>query len=393
MRVEVCRTTVDGVARAQHRWRPRPLRTLSVIAVATATLTAGSVAVAATPPKPTGHAQPTGHSPAVSSASLAALQHQLDTATALAARTGDAVLHAAAESASLRISLDDLAAQQQLAQAQLNATAVSLYEQAPPTGLPDLESLSIDPGEMQGLVQVGTAQANSDLGSLAQASGQAAQVADLTQRSDKLRAGLVSQAVTVYAAQDKARTLIATLQTELLAQAKAAQLAKNKAAKAAAVAKLAALAAAKARLDEQSSQLSLAMSPSLSAAGQAALARQKPLLDTLVAAGSNYPAGYQPTGQTLTGVSSWYGPGFVGRDTASGTPYDPELLTCAMRSVPLGTVIRVTNLANNASVDAMVTDRGPYVGNRVIDLSHAAAVAIGNSGLATVRIEILAPTD
>jgi rare lipoprotein A len=54
-------------------------------------------------------------------------------------------------------------------------------------------------------------------------------------------------------------------------------------------------------------------------------------------------------------------------------------------------VIRVTNLANNAAVDVMVTDRGPYVGNRIIDLSHAAAVAIGNSGLATVRIEILAP--
>jgi rare lipoprotein A len=115
------------------------------------------------------------------------------------------------------------------------------------------------------------------------------------------------------------------------------------------------------------------------------------LLDTLVAAGPNYPAGYHPTGQTMTGVSSWYGPGFVGRSTASGTPYDPELLTCAMLSVPLGTVIRVTNLANNAAADVMVTDRGPYVGNRVIDLSHAAAVAIGNSGLATVRIEILAP--
>ena len=135
------------------------------------------------------------------------------------------------------------------------------------------------------------------------------------------------------------------------------------------------------------------MSPSLTAAGQAALARQKPLLDTLVAAGPNYPPGYHPTGQTLTGVSSWYGPGFVGRSTASGTPYDPELLTCAMLSVPLGTVIRVTNLANNVAVDVMVTDRWPYVGNRIIDLSHAAAQAIGNSGLATVRIEILARAD
>ena len=181
----------------------------------------------------------------------------------------------------------------------------------------------------------------------------------------------MNRTVAVYAAQDKARALIATLQAALQAQEKAAQLAKDKAAKAAAAAKLAQLAAAKAALDAQSSQVSLAFSPGLSAAGKAALARQKPLLDTLVAAGANYPPGYRPTGQTMTGVSSWYGPGFVGRSTASGTPYDPELLTCAMRYVPLGTVIRVTNLANNAAADMMVTDRGPYVGTRILDMSHA----------------------
>jgi rare lipoprotein A len=366
--------TVSGVP-----WRAR---TLALFSLVLALGTAGN-ATAAMPAKPPAKA------PApVSAAALKTLQHQLAVATAQAQSTGDDVLRSAAETDGLRLHLDDLAAQQAQAQAQLDVTAVQVYEAAPPQGLPDLESIMIDPGEMQGLTSVGGAQATNAQASLSQAAAAAAKLTALTQSSEQLRQGLVSRVIKVYAAQDTARALIAKLQVELAAQAKAAR---DKAAKAAAAAKLAALAAAKARLDAQSNQLSLAMSPSLTAAGQAALARQKPLLDTLVAAGPNYPAGYHPTGQTLTGVSSWYGPGFVGRSTASGTPYDPELLTCAMLSVPLGTVIRVTNLANNAAVDVMVTDRGPYVGNRILDLSHAAAQAIGNSGLATVRIEILAP--
>jgi rare lipoprotein A len=364
---------------------------VSVVRIATAAglvlgLCAASTSALAAAPGPR-----TTKPPVVSAGSLTALQHQLDKATTQAAAAADDVLRSAAESVSLRINLDDLAGQQAQVQAQLEATAADVYEQAPPQGLPDLESLFIDPAQMAGLVGAGSAQAATDGAALAQATTQSARLNALTLSSDKLRANLVGRAVKVYAAQDTARTLIAQMQAELIAQARAAALAKDKAAKAAAAAKLAQLAAAKAALDQQSAQLSLAISPTLTAAGRDALARQKPLLDTLVAAGSGYPAGYHPTGQTLTGVSSWYGPGFVGRPTASGTPYDPELLTCAMLAVPLGTVIRVTNLANNAAVDVMVTDRGPYVGNRIIDLSHAAAVAIGNSGLATVRIEILTP--
>lgn len=373
MSVGTVRGTTGGVP-----WRAR---TLGLVSLVLALGTAGS-ATAATPAKPPAKPAP------VTAASLRALQHQLDVVTAEAQSTGDDVLRTAAASDGLRLNLDDLAAQQAQARAQLDVTAVQVYEAAPPQGLPDLESIMIDPGAMAGLTSIGGAQATTAQTSLAQATAAAARLTALTQSSETLRRGLVAKAIKVYAAQDKARVLIAQLQVELAAQAKAAR---DKAAKAAAAAKLAALAAAKARLDAQSSQLTLAISPSLTAAGRDALARQKPLLDSLVAAGPNYPAGYHPTGQTLTGVSSWYGPGFVGRSTASGTPYDPELLTCAMLSVPLGTVIRVTNLANNAAVDVMVTDRGPYVGNRVIDLSHAAAQAIGNSGLATVRIEILAP--
>jgi rare lipoprotein A len=351
-------------------------RTLSLVSLTVAVGTAGSATAATSARKPAG------------AVSLDALQHQLEVVSAQARRTAAAVVRSASQSDGLRISLDDVAAQQAQARAQLDATAVQMYEAAPPDGLPDLESLLVDPGAMQGLSSIGTKQATDARSNLTMATTQAAKLAALSRSAEQLRHNLVAQAITVYDAQDKARALIVQLQVRLAAQAKAAR---DKAAKAAAEAKLASLAAAKAALDRQSSQLSLAVSPSLSAAGRAALARQKPLLDTLVAAGQGYPAGYRATGQSVTGVSSWYGPGFVGRPTASGTPYDPELLTCAMLSVPLGTVVRVTNLANNAAVDVMVTDRGPYVGNRVIDLSHAAAVAIGNSGLATVRIEILTP--
>ncbi|MDX6228687.1 MAG: rare lipoprotein [Frankiales bacterium] len=373
-----------GEARSGANRGSRRARTLAVLSLTLAVGTAGSAAAA--PTKPSKPGKPAVA--AVSTASLTALQRRLDAVTAQSQRSADAILHSAAESASLRISLDDIAAQQAQARAQLAATAVQVYEAAPPEGLPDLEALMIDPGAMQGLTSIGSAQVADARASLTQATSQAVKLSALTQSSDKLRHDLVARAVTVYAAQDQARALIAQLQTALAAQAKAAR---DTAAKAAAAAKLAALAAAKAQLDAQSSQLSLAISPTLTAAGRAALARQQPILDTLRAAGQGYPAGYHPTGQTLTGVSSWYGPGFVGRSTASGTPYDPELLTCAMLSVPLGTVIRVTNLANNVAVDVMVTDRGPYVGNRILDLSHAAAVAVGNTGLATVRIEILAP--
>jgi rare lipoprotein A (peptidoglycan hydrolase) len=99
------------------------------------------------------------------------------------------------------------------------------------------------------------------------------------------------------------------------------------------------------------------------------------------------PPGYRPTGQVLEGESSWYGPGFVGSPTSSGVPYDPERLTCAMLAVPLGTVVRVTT-PSGASVNLLVNDHGPYVGNRIMDVS-VRANRILNLGLGQVRIEVL----
>jgi peptidoglycan lytic transglycosylase len=93
------------------------------------------------------------------------------------------------------------------------------------------------------------------------------------------------------------------------------------------------------------------------------------------------------------GVASWYGPGFHGRRTASGEIYDQDGLTAAHPSLPFGTRVRVTNLDNGRAVDVRITDRGPFVGGRVIDLSRAAARVIGliGPGVGRVRIEVAAP--
>jgi rare lipoprotein A len=95
------------------------------------------------------------------------------------------------------------------------------------------------------------------------------------------------------------------------------------------------------------------------------------------------------------GVASWYGKFFQGRTTASGEPFDENQLTCAHRTLPLGSVLRVTNLRNNKSVIVTVNDRGPVPESRVIDLSRAAAAALDFSGqgLAPVKVELIGPRD
>jgi rare lipoprotein A len=92
------------------------------------------------------------------------------------------------------------------------------------------------------------------------------------------------------------------------------------------------------------------------------------------------------------GVASWYGHPYHGRASASGEIYDMEQMTAAHRTLPFGTWVRVFNLDNDKTVAVRINDRGPFVDNRVIDLSHAAARAIGmiGPGLARVRLEIMA---
>jgi rare lipoprotein A len=95
--------------------------------------------------------------------------------------------------------------------------------------------------------------------------------------------------------------------------------------------------------------------------------------------------------KVIRGQASWYGPGFHGKKTASGEIFDQGRLTAAHKTLPLGTKAKVTNLENGNTVEVEINDRGPYVGNRVIDLSRAAANALGfvESGLTLVRIEPL----
>lgn len=89
-----------------------------------------------------------------------------------------------------------------------------------------------------------------------------------------------------------------------------------------------------------------------------------------------------------TGVASWYGPTFYGKRTASGAIFKKDGLTAAHRTLPLGTRVRVRNLANNESVNVIINDRGPFVSGRIIDLSWRAAKTIGMLGKGTAPVEI-----
>jgi len=93
-----------------------------------------------------------------------------------------------------------------------------------------------------------------------------------------------------------------------------------------------------------------------------------------------------------SGRASWYGPGFHGKVTASGETFDETALTAAHKSIPLGSKARVTNVTNGNSVKVKINDRGPFAQGRIIDLSRAAARALGilETGIAIVRVELVA---
>ncbi|HUY80291.1 MAG TPA: septal ring lytic transglycosylase RlpA family protein [Acidobacteriaceae bacterium] len=97
---------------------------------------------------------------------------------------------------------------------------------------------------------------------------------------------------------------------------------------------------------------------------------------------------------TQTGRASWYGKLFQGKETASGEDYNMNAMTCAHRSLPLGSLVKVTNLRNHKSVILRVNDRGPVPPSRIIDLSYAAARSLGfaSKGLAPVRVVLLSTT-
>jgi|SRR5450432_164378 rare lipoprotein A len=96
-------------------------------------------------------------------------------------------------------------------------------------------------------------------------------------------------------------------------------------------------------------------------------------------------------GDTETGIASWYGHPYHGRQAANGEIYDMEKLTAAHRTLPFNTWVRVENISNGMTVDVRITDRGPFVGNRIVDLSHAAAqkIAMLGAGVTNVRLVVI----
>jgi rare lipoprotein A len=98
-----------------------------------------------------------------------------------------------------------------------------------------------------------------------------------------------------------------------------------------------------------------------------------------------------PVGYTEEGKASWYGVPYHGRPAADGEIYDMETMVAAHRVLPFNTWLEVTNLQNGKSVKVRVIDRGPFVGGRIIDLSHAAAREIDliGPGVAPVRLQVI----
>ena len=113
------------------------------------------------------------------------------------------------------------------------------------------------------------------------------------------------------------------------------------------------------------------------------------LLDLLQPSGPapGIPDDFIGTGVKFSGIASWYGPGFEGNSTANGDIFDPNLFTAASRDLPFGTWLFVTH--NGRGVVVLINDRGPYIEDRILDLSQAAAEAIGISGLGWIEAEIL----
>ena len=109
------------------------------------------------------------------------------------------------------------------------------------------------------------------------------------------------------------------------------------------------------------------------------------LLGALVAGAGSFP---QAEAKTISGLASYYK---SGKRTANGERYNPNGLTAAHRTLPFGTKVQVTNLKTGKSVVVRINDRGPFIRNRVIDLSFGAAKVVGlhRSGVAKVKVQVL----
>jgi len=110
--------------------------------------------------------------------------------------------------------------------------------------------------------------------------------------------------------------------------------------------------------------------------------------------GKSYTPKHDPD-YNETGEASWYGPQFHGKPTANGEIFDKNAMTAAHKTLPLNSLVRVTNLDNGRAITVRLNDRGPFIGERMIDLSEAAATALGytHQGIANVRVRYLGPAN
>lgn len=112
--------------------------------------------------------------------------------------------------------------------------------------------------------------------------------------------------------------------------------------------------------------------------------------DSYTVFGKDYFVDKTSEGYRELGTASWYGPKFHGKRTSSGTPYDMHAMTAAHKSLPIPTHARVTHQGNGRSIVVKINDRGPFVGDRIIDLSYAAAVKLDMIGSGTAPVEVVA---
>jgi len=315
---------------------------------------------------------------------LASLQAQLAAATGQADALSRELEAAAAKDGGLRVALERLAVEHDRAQARLDARVRQVWI----ARVPDPMGWSFDlagPG-LRRIAQRGAAQAVRVDRQLVEAvSTQSTSAHELRAQGETFREALRERAAGALVAQDRARELLASAEAMVAAQLAAAV---EQAARERLAAESARLAAARSSLDVASATATRALTPAQTRRSQQAQVDETPVVALVEAAGSGYPQGFSPGGTVLRGLASWYGPGFVGSPTASGSPYDPERMTCAHKTLPLGTVVRVS--ANGRAVSCLVNDRGPYVGPRILDMSRAGSRALGFDGVQEVVVEVLA---
>lgn len=378
-----------GACRADHPPVHRGLRTVAPLTLVVAALLAMPVSGAVAAPADT----PTD---------LPRLQAELERVTEQARALAEELESEAARSSGLRVEIERLAEQQDDARARVDTRARQAYLAVQATradpmaqlvgnlAAPDLRALADAE-----LARRGVASAVRTQQALADAVGaHSAAAAMLQEQADAYRTQLTDRAARALEAQEAARSLLAQAAQAVADQqaraAAAAQRAETARLQAQAASLTTSLATSRSRLDVASAVVTQALTPAQTRRSQNAAVREAPVVTLVESAGAGYPPGYRPTGQVQRGVASWYGPGFVGKPTASGAPYDPERLTCAHKVLKLGTVVRVTR--GSLAISCLVNDRGPFVGDRIIDLSRAGSRALGFDGVAEVAVEVLAPS-